>query len=118
MARTALKFFLLITLIHIGGMIVYPHIANRLLEMKVGEIVARSSRNSEQFIQERILEYAQEKKIPLARQDLHVWRQGKQLRVVIDYDRTVAIPFHPYELNMRIAIPPDAAPPGFRSRRR
>lgn len=118
MARTALKFFLLITLIHIGGMMIYPHIANRLLGMKVGEIVVSSKRNSEQFIQDRILEYAHEKKIPLRRQDLHVWRQGEKLRVVIDYDRTVAIPFRPYEVNMRIAIPPDAAPPGFRSRRR
>lgn len=118
MARAALKFILLIAALHMGGMAVYPHIANRMLKMKVGEIVAASGRNSEQFIQARILDYAQEKRIPITRQNMQVWRKGKNLQVVIDYDRTINIPFRPYEVNMRFAIPHDAEPPGFRSRRR
>ncbi len=118
MTRAALKFILLIAVLHLGGMAIYPHIANHLLKMKVDEIVTQSGRNSEQFIQARILDYAEEKRIPLTRHDTQVWRKGKQLHVIIDYDRTVAMPFRPYELNMRIAIPANAMPPGFRSRRR
>jgi len=117
MMRTALKFFLVLGILHLGGMVLSPYIAHKMLKMKVTEIVSGSRRNSEQFVQDRILEYAQEKRIPISRRDLHVWRQGKQIQVVIRYDRVVNIPVKPYELDLQLAVPRDAVAPGFRTRR-
>ncbi len=116
--RTAFRILIILGLVHLAGLVATPHIANRLLKMKVSEICRECRRNSDSYIEGRILEYAAEKKIPLTGRNVHVWRQSDRLKVVIDYDRTVAIPFRPYDVRLQVAIPPDAAPPGYHPGRR
>ncbi len=121
MLRGILKLALLVGLIHIGLTMATPHIANRLLSMKVKEIARENHLRSEQYVQNEILGYASDKRIPLELRDLRVWRQNGNLRIWIDYDRKVSIPYRPYYVDLMVVYPAGTQPPGVgagRGRRR
>ncbi|RPJ40522.1 MAG: hypothetical protein EHM19_13550 [Candidatus Latescibacterota bacterium] len=89
----------------------FPHILHRLLAMRVREIVAESTLNSEEYIRGEILGYAEDKKIPLEEDRLVVWRKDGKVRVWLAYDQVVRVPFYTYSKSFLLSRPEGAEPP-------
>ncbi|MBN1825716.1 MAG: hypothetical protein JW958_05570 [Candidatus Eisenbacteria bacterium] len=109
--RFVFRFFLLVAVIHLGVSAGTPYILYRFLDMRVDEIVAASMDHSEHWVKAQILEYAREKKIPLDPENVLVWRNRNDLRVWIEYDQTVNVPFHRFDTIYRVTYPEGTVPP-------
>ncbi len=92
--RTAFKIFFALAALHLAVTLLAPHVTNRMLKMKVRDIVSQSSTDSEQYVRIQIIEYAEEKKIPLQSDRVLVWRTDGEVRVWLEYDRRVVLPFY------------------------
>lgn len=89
----------------------FPHILHRMLTMRVREIVAESTLNSEEYIRGEILGYAEDKKIPLEEDRLVVWRKDGKVRVWLSYDQVVRVPFYTYSKSFLLSRPEGTEPP-------
>ena len=109
--RLVFRFFLLAVAVHFGLAAGTPYVLHRFLDMRVGEIGDASMDRSERWVKSQILDYAREKKIPLEPEDVLVWRNRRDLRIWIEYEQTVQIPFHRYDTVYRVAYPEGTVPP-------
>ncbi|MFH1276934.1 MAG: hypothetical protein ABIK65_00920 [Candidatus Eisenbacteria bacterium] len=115
--RFLIKLVLALACAHGLFLLGFPHVLHRMLGMRVREIVAESRANSEQYIESEILAYAHDKKIPLEPNRILVWRVEDRIRVVLDYEQTVEIPFYTTSKRFSIAYPEGTTLPRSYSRR-
>jgi hypothetical protein len=109
--RLLVKICLVLMLAHALFRFGFPHILHRMLAMRVREIVAESTLNSEEFIRGEILDYVRQKKIPLDEDRLIVWRKDGKVRVWLAYDQVVRLPFYTYSKSFLLARPEGIEPP-------
>lgn len=116
--KLIIKISILLALGHILFLVVFPHVLNYMLEMRMREVVASSATNSESYIKEEILGYAADKKIPLQGNRLYVWRKDGGIRVWLDYEQVIRLPLHTRTTCFTLAHPPGTHPPSSYSMRR
>ncbi len=116
--KVLLKICLLLAVGHILFLIGFPHVLHYMLDMRVREVAATSTTNSETYIKEEILGYAMDKNIPIQGNRLHVWRKDGGIRIWLEYDQVVRLPFHTRTTSFTVTHPPGTLPPSSYSMRR
>lgn len=115
--RVLIKIALALACVHGLFLLGFPHVLHHMLGMRIREIVAESRANSEQYIESEILAYAHDKKIPLAPNQLLVWRIDDRVRVWLEYEQVVELPYYTRSREFRYAFPEGTTLPRSYSRR-
>ncbi|NNE09526.1 MAG: hypothetical protein HKN20_13275 [Gemmatimonadetes bacterium] len=117
MLKSAFKILGLSAVVHIGIISAAPHISHKMLTMKIREILKDNRGRSDVYIRNEIVKYASDKNMQVESDEIRVWNQNG-IKIYIDYTHEVKVPFKPYEVELKFALPPNVNPPGINTRRR
>ncbi len=117
MLKSAFKIVAISAVVHVGIISVAPHISHKMFTMKIREILKDNRGRSDVYIRNEIVKYASDKNMQVESDEIRVWNQNG-IKIYIDYKHEVKVPFKPYEVEFKYALPANVNPPGMHTRRR
>lgn len=117
MLKSVFKIVALSAVVHLGIISAAPHISHKMLTMKVREILKDNRGRSDVYIRNQIVKYASDKNLQIEGDEIRVWNKNG-MKIHIGYSHEVKVPFKPYEVELKYALPANAQPPSMHTRRR
>jgi hypothetical protein len=85
MIRGLLVFLCILTAIHVGYIFASPVIKNKMLEGKMKEVAKESALKPAELIRKDLMEFINEKEIPLTSSEIVIQQDGRKLTLAAHY---------------------------------